>query len=315
MTARPFRFIAGPGDALDRQALVERARRAEGLGYGALLASDHLLRQLAPLPALVSVAEATDRLRVGTFVLNNDLRHPAVLAQELATIDQLTGGRLEMGLGAGWNRPEYDAAGMPFEAPGIRVGRMEEAVHVLKGLLAGGRFSFDGTHYHITDMEGWETVQRPHPPLMIGGGGPRMMRIAGREAQIVSLAPRIGAAGPPQITGCLAAGTLEKVAWVREAAGDRFAEIEIMTYAPLLPVTITDDPRAAVRELTTRMRERYGVELAEDELLDSPHVFAGSVDGLAEKCVAMRERFGISSVNVGSRIDDFAPVVARLAGR
>jgi probable F420-dependent oxidoreductase len=316
MTARPFRFLAGPGDALDRQSLVEHARRVEDLGYDALVMSDHLLKMLAPLPALVSVAEATGRLRVGTFVLNNDLRHPAVLAQELASIDQLTGGRLEIGLGAGWNRPEYDAAGFSFDAAGVRVGRMEEAIKVLKGLMAEGPFSFDGTHYHITEMEGWpKPVQRPHPPLMIGGGGRRVMRITGREAQILSVAPRVGTSGPFDITDCLAAGTLEKIGWAREAAGDRAGDLEIMTYAPLLPVTVTDDPRAVARAGVDRLRERFGVELTEEQLLDSPHAFAGTVDGLVEKCLGLRERFGITAVMVGGGADAFAPVVARLAGR
>jgi probable F420-dependent oxidoreductase len=315
MTARPFRFVAGPGDARDRTALVERACQAEALGYDAMLFSDHLLPQLAPLPAMVAAAEATRRLRVGAFVLNNDLRHPAVLAQELATVDQLTGGRLEIGIGAGWNRPEYDAAGLSFDAPGTRVGRMEEAIHVLKGLLGGGPFSFEGRHYRIAGMEGWQTVQRPHPPLIVGGGGRRVMRIAGREAQIVSVAPRIGASGPPEVTDCLAAGTLEKVAWAREAAPDRFGEVEVMTYTPLLPVTITADPRPVLRGVVDRIRERFGVDVTEEELLDSPHVFAGTVDGLVEKCLALRERFGISAVNVSSQVEAFAPVVARLAGR
>src|SRR2546429_4407597 len=172
-------------------ALVEHARRAEGLGYDALFFADHLLQTFAAIPALVAVADATTTLRVGQFVLNNDLRHPAVLAQELATLDHLSGGRLEIGIGAGWNRPEYDAAGIPFDPPGVRVGRMEEAIRVLKGLLAGGRFSFEGKHYRITEMEAWKTVQQPHPPLIVGGGGRRLMRIAGREGQGLSIAPAL----------------------------------------------------------------------------------------------------------------------------
>jgi probable F420-dependent oxidoreductase len=315
VSARPFRFLAGGGQLRDRAQLVEHARRAESLGYDALVLSDHLLPQLAPLPALVTVAEATTRLRVGTFVLNNDLRHPAVLAQELATIDALTGGRLEIGLGAGWNRPEYERTGIPFDPIGKRVGRMEEAIAVLKGLLAGGPFSFEGAHYRISEMEGWASVQRPHPPFMIGGGGPRVLGIAGREAQIVSLAPRLPSPERPDVLGCLAAGTIEKVAQVRAAAGARFDEIEICTYPPLQPITITDDPRGKARELADRLREGFGIEVSEGDLLDSPHVFVGSVDQLVEKCLELRERFDITAVMVRTEVSEFAPVVERLAGR
>src|SRR6266545_4784255 len=153
MSSRPFRFMTGVGQPKDHREMVESARRAESLGYDVMVYSDHL-PSMAPLPVLVAIAEATSRLRVGTFVLNNDLRHPAVLAQELATIDLLTGGRLEIGLGAGWNRLEYERAGIPFDPVGTRVGRMEEAIHVLKGLFGDGPFSFEGDHYRIVEMDG-----------------------------------------------------------------------------------------------------------------------------------------------------------------
>ncbi len=316
MGPRPFRFMAGPGDALDRAALVERARRAEALGYDVMVVSDHLLKQLAPLPALVSAAEATTRLRVGTFVLNNDLRHPAVLAQDLATIDQLTGGRLEIGIGAGWNQREYEATGIRMDPPGVRIGRMEEAIRILKGLFADGPFTLEGRHYRITGMEGWpKPVQRPHPPLMVGGGGRRVLGIAAREAQIVSLAPRLPSTSQPDIRGCLAEGTAEKVRWLREAADGRFDDIEISTYPPLMPITITDDPRPAVRGLADALRQRFGLEVTEDELLESPHVFVGTTEHMVERCLELRERYGITNVMVRSQVDEFAPVVERLAGR
>ena len=316
MSARPFRFMAGRGGALDRATLVERARQAEALGYDAMMLADHLLQQLAPLPALVSIAEATTRLRVGTFVLNNDLRHPAVLAQDLATVDQLTGGRLEIGIGAGWNRPEYDATGIRMDPPGVRIGRMEEAIAILKGLFADGPFSFEGRHYRITEMEGWpKPVQRPHPPLIVGGGGRRVMRIAAREAQIVSLAPRLPSNTDPDIRSCLAEGTEEKIGWLQAAAGARFDDLEIATYPPLQPITITDDPHPVVRNVADILKRDYGVEVTERELLDSPHVFVGTVDAMVEKCLELRERYGISNVMVLSAAQEFAPVVARLAGR
>jgi probable F420-dependent oxidoreductase len=313
VTSRPFRFLASRGHLDDFRQLVARARRAEALGYDALALSDHLMPGVpAPLPALVAAAEATTRLRVGTFVFNNDLRHPAVLAQELATVDAFSGGRLEIGLGAGWNRVEYERSGIPFDPIGTRVSRMEEAIRVLKGLLAGGPFSFAGQHYQISEMEGWETIQKPHPPLMIGGGGPRVLGIAGREAQSVSLAPRLVSPEQPDVLGCLAAGTEKKVEHIRAAAAGRYPEI--CTYAPFYPVTITRDRRGRARELADKVRRDYRVEVGEDDLLDSPHVFIGTVDELVEKCLAMRERFGITAVVV-PEIEEFAPVVERLAGR
>jgi probable F420-dependent oxidoreductase len=316
VSPRPFRFMAGPGPILDRATLVERARRAEALGYDLMAIPDHLLKQMAPLPAMVSMAEATTRLRVGAFVLNNDLRHPAVLAQDLATIDQLTGGRLVIGIGAGWNQPEYAATGIQMDPPGVRIGRMEEAIAVLKGLFADGPFTFEGRHYRITEMEGWpKPVQRPHPPLIVGGGGRRVMRIAAREAQIVSLAPRLPSNTDPDIRGCLAKGTEEKIRWIREAAEGRFDDLELVTYPPLEPVTITDDPLPVVRSLADVLRQRFGIEVGEQELLDSPHVFVGTVDAMVEKCLELRERYCISTVMVLSRFEEFAPVVERLAGR
>src|SRR4030088_2080205 len=160
---RPFRFAVGTGRAPDRQSLVERAKLAESLGYSIFLASDHIVDQLAPLQTLSTVAEATTRLRIGTFVLNNDLRHPVVLAQELASLDLLSGGRLEIGLGAGWNIDEYRAAGLMYDRHGVRFERMSEALTVLKGLFADGPFSFSGKHYQITEMDGQpKPAQQPH---------------------------------------------------------------------------------------------------------------------------------------------------------
>jgi probable F420-dependent oxidoreductase len=308
--------MAGAGRPNSRAELVEHARRAEALGYDALVIPDHLTQQLAPVPALAAVAAATTRLRIGTFVLNNDLRHPAVVAQELATLDVVSDGRLEVGLGAGWNRVEYERAGIPFDPIGQRVSRMEEAIAVLKGLFADGPFTFEGRHYRITEMEGWpKPVQKPHPPFMIGGGGRRVLSIAGRAAQIVSLAPRLPTPEKPDVRGCLAEGTAEKVGWVRAAADGRAGDVELSTYSPLEPITITADRRAKAREVADRLRARLGVEVTEDELLDSPHVFFGTVDELVEKCLDMRERFGISNVMVGRQIEEFGPVVERLAGR
>lgn len=313
---RPFRFAAGLGAGIDMAGLVDYARRVESWGYATLLLPDHLFERFAPLPALAAVAAATTRLRIGTFMLNVGLRHPAVLAQELATLDRLSGGRLEIGLGAGWNADEHLQAGLPFEAHRVRVERLAEAVEVLKGLFAPGPISFQGRHYHIAELEGRpEPVQRPHPPLLMGGGGRRTLELAGRQAQIVSFAARIPAPFRHDARSCLADATVEKVAWVRQAAGARFADLELNTYPVLAPVRVTTRALAAARTLADQLRERDGIEVGADALLDSPHVFLGTIEQLAEKCIGLRERFGISYVMVGGEAEAFAPVVERLAGR
>ncbi|HZB50713.1 MAG TPA: TIGR03621 family F420-dependent LLM class oxidoreductase [Mycobacteriales bacterium] len=306
---RPFRFLtAAPFGAPDAGELTAAARRAEAAGFDAMVLPDHLLAQHAPVPLLATVAAATERLRVGTFVLNVDLRHPAVLAQDLASLDVLSGGRLEIGIGAGWNRPEYDAIGVPYDPVPVRVARLAEAVAVLKGCFGDGPFSFAGEHYTVTDHEGHpKPVQRPHPPIMIGGGGRRTLTLAGREADVVGLAPRPG--DPRSYT---LAATAEKIGWVREAAGDRFADLELNVYPSGGSVVVTDDARGAARERVDRFRAQGG-ELTVEDVLDSPHVFIGSVPALTEKILGLRERFGISSVMLDD-VEATAPIVAALAG-
>jgi probable F420-dependent oxidoreductase len=312
---RPFRFLAEAAEAVDGPELAARARRAEAMGYDVLVFTDHLLDQLAPVPAMAWTAAVTDRLRIGTFVLNNDLRHPAVLAQDLGTLDLLSGGRLEIAIGAGWNRPEYEAIGVPFDPPPVRQARLEEGIAVLKGALGGGPFSFSGEHYVVTGLEGRPMpVQRPLPPLLIGGGGRRTLALAGREADIVGLAPRILRTGRGDPRSITVAATEEKIAWVRDAAGDRFGGLELNTYPSMSGIVVTDQARAEARAVIDRIRARTGMEMTEDEILESPHVFIGSIDGLVEKLRTLRERLGITSFMVGG-IDELAPVVERLAGR
>ena len=314
--ARAFRFAVGAGEATDSRTLADEARLAESLGYSTLLTSDHLLDQLGPIAALSTAAAATSTLRVGTFVLNNDLRHPAVLAQELASLDILSDGRLEIGLGAGWNADEYRAAALPFDRYGVRHERMAESLQVLKGLFADGAFDFAGKHYQIVAMDGRpKPRQRPHPPFLIGGGGRRGLMFAAREAQIVGLAPRLPRPGSPDVLSLTAAATDEKIGWIREAAGARFSEIELNTYGSLGPAQITSDARGAARALADRLRQRYGVDLSEDDLLESPHTFIGTVQALVEKCLMLRERFGITYIFPLAAPAAFAPVVERLAGR
>lgn len=297
---RPFQFLAdarAPGTARE---LGERARRAEALGYHALVVPDHLIEQLSPVPAMAAIAAATTRLRISSFVFNNDLRHPAVLAQDLASLDVLSEGRLDVALGAGWNEPEYQAIGLPFERVGARVARLAEAVAVLKGCFADGPFSFAGQHYTITDHDGQpKPVQRPHPPFLIGGGGRRTLTLAAREAQIVGLAPRILEGRRVDAHSLTWAATEEKIGWVREAAGDRFGDLDFNIYPSAWPVTVTDDLHAVARGVIDSLRERTGIELTEREVIESPHLLIGSVDRFVEKFTELRERLGIRSIMVG----------------
>ncbi|MFI5255201.1 MAG: TIGR03621 family F420-dependent LLM class oxidoreductase [Candidatus Limnocylindrales bacterium] len=311
---RPFRFLAEARAIVSGPELAAQARFAESVGFHALVVPDHLIGQLAPVPTMATIAAATERLRIAGFVFNNDLRHPAVLAQDLASLDVLSGGRLDVAIGAGWNRPEYEAIGLPFDSAPVRGARLAEAVAVLKGAFGDGPFSFAGAFYTITDLDGQpKPVQRPHPPFLIGGGGRRTLELAAREAQIVGLAPRVlpSARGDPR--SITLAATEEKIAWVRAAASDRFADLEFNIYPSMSEVSVTDHARSEVRALAGRLRSRTGVEIGEDDLLESPHVFIGSLEGLAEKFVALRERLGISSIMVGE-VQPLAPLVERLAG-
>jgi probable F420-dependent oxidoreductase len=311
---KPFRFLADAFDSTTARELGERARAAEAVGVTTFVLPDHLVPQLAPVPYLATVAALTERLRISAFVHNNDLRHPAVLAQELATLDVLSGGRLDVAIGAGWNEPEYRAIGLAFDPAPVRQARLAEAIRVIKGCFGDGPFSFAGEHYSITEYDGQpKPVQRPHPPFFIGGGGRRTLELAGREAQIVGLAPRILAGQRPDPASMTWAATEEKLAWIRTAAGARFDELEFNVYPSQWPITVTDDLRGEARKVIDRLRERTGQELTEQEVIDSPHVFIGSIDRFVEKFSELRERLGINSFLVGD-LDDLGPVVERLAG-
>jgi probable F420-dependent oxidoreductase len=310
---RPFRFLAGFQAVVDGATLAATARRAESIGFSGLVIPDHLIEQLSAVPALATVAAATQTLRIGTFVANNDLRHPAVLAQDMASLDVLSGGRLEIGIGAGWNRPEYDAIGVPFEPVATRVERLTESVTVLKGLFGDGPFTFRGRYYTITDHDGQpKPVQRPHPPLMIGGGGRRTLSMAAREADIIGLAPRQLPGQRVEPRSLTWAATEEKIAWVREAAGDRFGEVELNVYPSSWEIVVTDDARSEAGRVIDHLRARSGIELTVDEVLESPHLYIGTVDALVDKISDLRARLGISSFMLGD-VDELAAVVERLA--
>jgi len=247
-------------------------------------------------------------------VLNNDLRHPAVLAQDLASLDVLSEGRLEIAIGAGWNEPEYVSIGLPFDPTPVRQARLREAIAVLKGCFADGPFSYSGEHYSITDYDAApKPTQRPHPPFLVGGGGRKTLALAGQEAQIVGLAPRIRPGGMVDPRSLTLAATAEKIGWVRAAAGKRFAELEFNTYPSVSPVVVTERPRPEAEALAQRLHDRTGVALSPEELLDSPHIFIGSIEGLTEKFLRLREELGITSIMLGE-VDELAPIVGRLAG-
>jgi probable F420-dependent oxidoreductase len=309
VTVRPFRFgVTAPTPSAGTD-WVERARRVEQLGYSILVVPDHFRDHLAPVPALTAAALATTRLRVGSLVFSNDFRHPAVLAKEAATIDVLSGGRFELGLGGGWLRAEYAQTGIPFDAPGTRIERLEEAVTIIKGLLAGERVTFAGRHYTIADLEGRPTpIQRPHPPIVIGGGGRRTLTLAAREASIVGLVPRARRDGSGlDMTDLSDAATRQKLEWVRAAAGDRFDSLEI--HALIQAVAVADRRTAAADDLASRFK------VARDVVLETPYVLLGTIKEMCESLRQRRERYGISYLTVFERdMEVFAPVVARLAG-
>lgn len=306
---RRFRFGIQLSTARDAADWAEQARRAEALGYDTLFLPDHFGDQLAPIPALMAAADATTELRLGTLVFDNDYKHPLVLAKELATIDRLSGGRVEVGLGAGWMASDYEQSGIPMDRPGVRVDRLEEGIAVLKGCFAPGPFSFEGEHYRITGYEGLPKPVQSPPPLIIGGGARRVLSIAAREADIVGINPSIhsGQVDAAAAQDGAAARTDEKLRWVREAAGDRYPDLEVnmLQFAGI----VTDD-RAGTAEM---MAPLFG--LPPDEVETYPHACIGTVEQIVEDLQARRERWDVSYlVFQGETMEPMAPVVARLRG-
>ena len=311
---KPFRFAAGIRRTASRAEYVEAVRDIERLGYSAVMLSDHLVDQLAPISALGVAAAVTSTLRLGTFVFNNDLRHPAVLAQELATLDRLSDGRLEIGIGAGWNKPEYESAGIPYDPGTVRIDRLAESISIMKRLFSDGPADFEGRYYRVTGFDDLpRPIQRPHPPFFVGGGSPKLLRFAARNADIVGIAPRVRPYGKPDVLGGTLAGSESKIAIIREAAGERLDELEINTY-PSFSARVTDQTEPAAREVANRIRQRYGVELSVRDVLESPHVFIGTVDSLIEKFRMLRDRLRINHIFVGEDYRDFAPIVRVLSG-
>lgn len=307
--ARRFRFgVQGRGMG-PRDAWLTTLRRVEDAGYSTFLVLDHFVRGLDPIAALGAAATATETLRLGSMVMDNDFRHPAVLAKAMATIDVLSEGRLEIGIGAGWLREEYEQTGIPFDPPGVRIDRMVEAVHLMKRVFVEDSVTFAGEHYTTTNLVmPPKPVQQPWPPIVIGGGSKRILTVAGQEADIVGLTTRALPDGSKDNADMTAASATRKVSWVRESAGDRFDELELTIMVS--DVVVTDVRQAAADRLAT------GLGVSGDDVLDSPHLLIGTIDEMVETLQRRRELFGISYyVVVEGYMEKLAPVVARLAGQ
>jgi len=283
------------------------ARKVEGLGYSTLLVADHFGPQLAPMPALVSAAEATRALRVGTFVLDNDFRHPAAVAKEAATVDLLTDGRLELGIGAGWNPVDYAKTGLTFEPAATRVAKLEEASQILEGFFHGGPVSFSGHYYQVNELEAeprW--VQQPRPPIMIGAAGRRMLTLAARHADILNFPDRpsvgVSTAGNPGLGLTMD----QQMAIVRAQAGERYLDLELSS---LTIPRLVDDVVGTLDTLAAQMRTTREIVAA------MPGTLVGTRQAIVDKLQAMRERYDISYLVVpGQAMDAMAPLVAQLAG-
>jgi probable F420-dependent oxidoreductase len=303
----PFRFGVQAAVAPTMSAWRDQARMAEGLGYSTLYVPDHLDAQFEPLIALTVAAEATSTLHVGSGVLNNDLRNPVVLAKEIATLGLAAEGRVEVGVGAGWLRSDYEQAGIEYDEPAVRVDRLAESLAVMKTLWSAGEATFEGRHYTVT---GARCEPRPAMPprVLVGGGSRRILTVAAEHADTVGVNTSLASG---QKGGDLASqATFEHfdrcLAWVREGAGDRFSSVELQIVA--FATKVVASRRAAVRTATM-------LGFPGEDALELPIVLLGTPDELCDQLLKRRERWGFTNIVVpGEAMESFAPVVARLAG-
>jgi len=303
----PFRFGLQTSIAPAMSAWRERARMAEGLGYSALYIPDHFDAQFGPLVAATVAAEATSSLHVGTLVLNNDLRHPVVLAEEIATLCLAAEGRVEVGLGAGWLRSDYEALGLDYDAPGVRVDRLEESLAILKALWNSGEATFAGSHYTVRQAR-CDPLPATPPRIIVGGGSRRVLTLAAQQADIVGVntSQASGERGGDPAGRSTTEHYDRCLEWIRQAAGDRFDALELQIAA--FVVMVVGNRRAAQRTATL-------LGFPGDDALDRPVLLIGTVDEMCERLVERRERWGFSNVVVPDEaIETFAPVVSRLAG-
>jgi probable F420-dependent oxidoreductase len=308
---RPFRFGAQSFTASSAKEWKDRACKIEDLGFSTMLIPDHFSDLLAPISAMTAAADVTSTLRIGTLVLDNDYRHPVVLAKEAATVDLLSDGRLELGLGAGWMIADYDQAGIPYDPVGVRIDRFEEGLAIIKALMADGPVSFSGRHYKVSSLEGApKPVQTPHPPILIGGGGKRILSIAAREADIINVnfSMTAGAIVPEATATGSAEATAEKIKLLRSLLGDQLHQKELSV--TVFATVITDNRQMAAEQVAPR----FGA--SPEMVLNSPHVLIGTVDSIVEELQRRREVYGFSYVIFsGDVFESVAPVVSRLNGK
>jgi probable F420-dependent oxidoreductase len=322
---RPFRFSLQSFSAGSATEWRETARRAEALGYSTLHLADHYLgagpamaaanhppQDIASVPALAMAAEATTTLNIGSRVFCTSYRPAPILIKEAMTLDFLSDGRFELGLGAGWIKSEYEAMGIPFPSPGKRIDRLEETIRLAKASMRGEMLNIEGEHVHAVGYEAVPLPPRGHVPLIVGGGAPRVLGLAGREADIVSLNfnNSSGVLGSPSFDPWMAAEVHKKLGWVKDGAGSRFDDIEFEIGIKM--VAIEDSQMAGVQAVV----DAYGVTF--EDVRSSPFTLIGSVDSICDDLYGLREQFGISYINVqdwggGGKI--FAPVVARMTGK
>ncbi len=305
----PFRFSVTAGGITNVTEFLELARKAEDLGYSTLTIPDHLDGQLAPIPALTAAAMATTSLRLLTLVLANDYRHPVMTAKEAATLDLVSDGRLELGLGAGWMKSDYDEAGIDYDKPSVRIRRLGEAVTIVKGLLGDDPVDFDGEFYNVSSMNGLPKPKQSQIPLMLAGGKEKILTLAASEADIVGINPGLTAGVIDERAGATATpnATDQKLEWIKAAAGSRMNDIELQTRVHM----------AAIVDNREELAESIGpaLGLSAQDALDSPHALMGTVDQCIEQVQQWRERWGISYVGFShDAVGQMAPVVEALAG-
>ena len=311
---RKFRFGVEMMEPLQGMSWAQSARQLEDLGFSTLFVPDHFHEGYGPLVAMTAAALATTQLVVAPMVFACDFRNPAVLARELASIDIFSGGRLEVGLGAGYNPLDYSRSGILMDRPGVRVDRLIEHVAVLRGLFGDGLFSFHGEHYRIEELDGTPKPMTPGgPPIIVAGGGKRLLTFAAIAADIIGVNPSTAAGRGSIATAqdALPSSIDTKFGWIREAAGERFDAIEFTAW--LSTASVTAPGSGSRTSLIERLVTNFGAPV--DEVLASPIVLVGSESEIVDRLQERRERWGYSYTVVQARAAlDFAPIVARLNG-
>jgi probable F420-dependent oxidoreductase len=304
-SSRPFRFglVTTSGTEASKTAWTSYAQRVEQLGFDVLQVADHFGNSTVCTPRLAAAAAVTTTLRLGSYVYDNDFRHPVLLAREAAEIDRLSGGRMELGIGAGWSRSEYEMVGIAFDEGPVRASRYEEAVEIVRRLHQGESLDWAGEHYRLNGCELLvEPVQQPIP-LVLGGGGSRMTRLAARWADTVAFVPK-----------SLPGGGLDPAEFSRSAFDHKISVLE-----------------AALEQRSTKPPERaalvFGLHRSSDEIpledwtsrevaSTSPYYLVGDSARVVDEILARRDRWGISHWTFWEEdLDAAAPIVEQLRGR